>query len=53
MEMRYSNHSDTSTEINMAYFVTVTKMTTSTSTLLALLTTTDTSIILPRGLERG
>ncbi len=38
---------------SMAYSVIVTKLNTSTSTKLTLLTTTYTSIILPRGLERG
>jgi hypothetical protein len=36
----------------MAYFLTIKKLIT-TSTLLALLTTTGTSFILPRGLKRG
>jgi hypothetical protein len=51
-DTRYSNDGDTTTEISMAYFATIKKLIT-TSTLLALLTTTDTSFILPRGLKRG
>jgi len=53
MAARYSNHSDTFKRPARSIFVTVTQLTTNTSTKLALMTSTDTSFILPRGLKRG
>jgi hypothetical protein len=52
MAMCYSNHSDAIKRPTRSIFVTVTQLTTNTSTKLALLTTTVTSIILSRGLKR-
>ena len=50
---RHLKDGDTIEMTSVVYFVMVTKLTTSTSTLLALFTAADTSIVLSRGLKRG